>query len=198
VLQAYAVRDGRRAGSIARTWAWVSADGTTWERHAERGQVTCYRYDHVGQPNFGNATQSFFNSLPTEPRALTRYMRSHVSGSRSTDEAVFVAVGDALRERDGLASPALRAAFVAVLRRTPHVTVRTGEHDALGRPATQASFDEGGGVVTSLYFEPSTGELLEEGVSSGAHGPGNVDVATHESVVDQLPAAIARCPSGGN
>ena len=117
--------------------------------------------------------------MPTDPDKLNKYMRSHVTGSTSRDEAVFVAVGDALRIADGLASPKLRAAFLAVLSRTPGVTLFEGQRDDLNHPAIRADFvDQANrpGEVQSLYFDPTTFQLTEMGGGTNGqptHGPEN-------------------------
>jgi hypothetical protein len=78
---------------------------------------------------------------------------------------VFVLVGDLLRDYDGLASPRLRAALVAVLSRTPGVTLHEGALDYLGRPAVRLDFVDQRirpGEVSSLYFSSTSFRLLEE------------------------------------
>lgn len=125
----------------------------------------CYRFPVVYR-GLSEPTKAFFATLPTDPDKLNEYLRSHVSGSTSRDEAVFVAVGEALRTADALASPKLRAAFLAVLSRTPGVTVFEGQRDDLNHPAIRADFvDQANrpGEVQSLYFDPTTFQLTEEG-----------------------------------
>lgn len=205
---------------------WISPSGDILSIRTG-SQNSCNRFLHTTAPSLTDPTMAFFAALPTDVDALTRYVRGHVEGSSSHDEAVFVAVGDALRTADGLASPALRAAFVGVLSRTPGATVHqeAGLQDYLGRAAIRADFvdqrirpDE----MHSLYFDPTTFQLLEERFGSTGRpstyagpspaydaaatdgptqlqeltGPGYVDVMVSEDVVDRLPTLPADCPHG--
>jgi hypothetical protein len=199
---------------------WVSTNGDILSVRTG-SQHRCANFRHSGDPNFEDPTLSFFASLPTGADALNEYMRDHVAGSSSRDEAVFVAVGDALRTADGLASPQLRGAFVAVLSRTAGVVVHEDQRDYLGRPAVRADFVDQRirpGEIQSLYFDPSTFQLLEGRESSNsqpqtytgpspaydaAPEPGDdpdelsgaafIDVMTSEAVVDTLPTLTQPC-----
>jgi hypothetical protein len=167
-------------------------------------------------------TRDYLTGLPTNVDDLTAYLRSHVSGSSSRDEAVFVAVGDALRTGDLLATSDLRAALVGVLARTPGVTVHQDQRDYLDRPATRIDFvdeqtrpDE----VQSMYFDPATYQFLEErdgssgqpstynGPSPGYDAPPSgptetpeqltgaayVDVMVEEQVTNSIPFDPSGC-----
>ncbi|MDT4936082.1 MAG: hypothetical protein QOK11_3974, partial [Pseudonocardiales bacterium] len=95
------------------------------------------------------------------PADLDSYLRAHVSGSTSKDEAVFTAVGDMLR--GGLAPAHLRAAAIRVLEHTGHVTA-TSALDTLGRPAIQITFADAAsrpGEDQALLFDP---ERMPEGL----------------------------------
>lgn len=200
---------------------YVAADGTTVSLRRGGGNE-CYVFKHSGAPTFGNATAAWINGLPTDPDALNRYLVSHVSGSTSRDEAVFVAVGDLLRADDGLASPKLRAALVDALSRSRLITVHAGVRDALDRPAVRVDFMDQRrrpGELNSLYFDPTSFRLLEErngsygqpGPQPGpsfpysaretapAHTPArltgraSIDIVTAEKVVDRLPTLPKTC-----
>jgi hypothetical protein len=162
--------------------------------------------------NFETPTKAFFATLPTDVDALETYLRSHVSGSSSLDEAVFVAVGDALRWDTDLASPRLKAAMLAVLSRTGGVVLHEGVQDYLGRPAIRADFVNQAirpGTVESLFFDPHTFAMLEQSTLSNGQptrysgpspaytshagpgvdpdqlsGPGFVEVVSRDSIVN--------------
>ncbi|HEY8302293.1 MAG TPA: hypothetical protein VIG48_10365 [Jatrophihabitans sp.] len=209
-------KDGRSDGAQSGQFAtYFSADGHVLRFVGRVGSACGYHL--VRRPSIEDPTAAFFAGLPTDVSALNRYLRSHVQGSSSLDEAVFVAVGDALRTADGLASPKLRAAMLAVLSRTPGVILHEGSRDHLDRPAIRADFVNQAirpGDVQSLYFDPTTFALLAQsegpnGAPTGYDGPspayrapapgaavdpdrlpagpGYVTVIAREHVVDSLP-----------
>ena len=194
----YSVHDSKIVKTIALNKDWTAPNGNSWNSHSESGQTNCASAELRGTTTFGNADQNFFNNLPTDPDALNTYMRSHVGGSSSKDEAVFVAVEDVLRTAGGLASPQLRAALIGVLAQTNHVTVREDVRDVLNRAATRVDFkdqERRPGELNSLYFDPSTSQLVQVGASnSNGSSPSNVDVVTTQKVVDTLPASMKSCP----
>lgn len=183
-------------------------------------QHGCFRFPNQS-PDLSEPSVAVLAKLPTDVHALGRFLRAHVDGSSSRDEAVFVAVADALRTADGLASPKLRAALLAVLSRTPGVQIHRGQRDYLGRPAIRADFVDQQirpGEVHALYFDPVSFQLLEEGTWSNgqpstyngpspaytAHPPAGVDpdqlppagfvtVMTTERVINALPAIPPTC-----
>ncbi len=197
---------------------YVGADGAALSIRSG-SQHSCGLLPRQGAPSLEEPTQHFFAALPTDVDKLDHYLRSTVQGSSSLDEAVFVSVGDALRTADGLASPKLKAAMLAVLSRTGGVVLHQGVPDYLGRPAIRADFVDQAirpGEVHSYYFDPTTFRFLEESFARNgepatydgpspaytAHagpgvdpdrlsGPGFVSVSTHESIVDTRP----RCPN---
>ncbi len=205
-----------------RNETYVAPGGKTVSLRHSGAKSECYIFGHSGSPNFQNATAAWLAGLPTDPDALNRYMVSHVSGSSSRDEAVFVAVGDLLREDDGLASPKLRAALVDVLSRSHLITVHAGVRDALGRPSVRVDFmdqQRRAGELDSLYFDPTSFRLLEErNASNGQPGPhpgpsfpysatvtdpgstpeqltgaASIDIVTAEKVVNHLPTLPKNC-----
>jgi len=149
---------------------YVAPDGRIISRRTGQ-QKGCFTFAGRNHGTLDEPTRAFFLSLPTDVAALNRYLRSHVGGSSSHDEAVFVVVGDLLRDYDALASPKLRAAMVAVLSRTPGVTLHEGDRDFLGRAAVRADFVDQRirpNEVQSLYFDATTFRYLEE--RSGTNG----------------------------
>lgn len=218
---AYTVDAGGKRKLVQTNKYWSAPDGSLWSLSTSHGKTDCIRSPFAGSPTFDNPTKAFLDDLPTGVDALTAYLRGHVQGSSSTEEAVFVAVGDMLRMADGMASSQLRAGLVGVLSRTDGVTVHRNVHDVLGRPAVRADFvdqQKRPGAVASLYFDRATFQLLEERDGSNGEpsdpggpsvaytrppiagdtpaqlsGPANVDVMTSERVVDHLPDRLGTC-----
>lgn len=181
---------------------WTALNGDAWNWHRESGRTSCSSGRFRGTPNIGgNVNQNFLNDLPTDPDTLSAYMRSHLLGSSSRDHAVFVAVEDSLIKAGGLASPELRAALIGVLAQTDHVTVHENVHDVLKRKATRVDFEDQArqpGVRNSLYFDPSTSQLIQsEESSTDGSGRGNVQVMNTQKVVDSLPASMTSCADAG-
>ena len=201
--------------------SWVSPNGDIISVRSG-SQTGCTRFPNGGA-SFEEPTEDFLASMPTDVNGLNTYLRAHVEGSSSHDEAVFVAVSDALRTADGLASPRLRAAMIAVLSRTPGVTLHYNQQDIRGRSALRLDFVNQRirpNDVHSLYFDPTTYQMLEEREGSNGQpatyngpspgyddpapaadapdelppGPAYVDVMTSEQVVDQLPPSAQGCP----
>jgi len=178
--------DKRTAGSTQQSW--TSYTGQTWrhDRYYD-GTMVYYRSPERGN-DLNNPSPHFLASLPTEPAELQSYLRSHLSGSTSLDEAVFVWVGDTLRL--GYAPPDLRAAAIRVLERTPHINVQS-TRDAIGRSTMQVTFtDEQNrpGESQSLFFDPSTSELLQE--QETFSGETSTTTYTDSGVVDSIPATV--------
>ncbi len=130
-------------------------------------------------------------SLPTDTSALQHYLRTHVSGSTSRDEAVFVAVGDLLRT--GIAPRALRAAAIRVLARTRHVALGTTRSDALGRPVIRFDFIDDKGrpdEIQSLLFDPKTAALVGEIDSNAAGKPWFTSTLVSSGVTANVPPQV--------
>jgi hypothetical protein len=128
-------------------------------------QRGCFRFPGPSRVSLARPTQQFLATLPTEVDALGRYIRAHARGSSTRDEAVFEDVADALRQMGWFATTRLRAAMVAVLGRTPGVSVHENTQDALGRPAVRVDFVDQRirpGHVHALYLEPGTFTFLED------------------------------------
>ncbi|MCU1678238.1 MAG: hypothetical protein JWM93_2996, partial [Frankiales bacterium] len=137
---------------------WIAADGRRWRHDNYSGFDEYFAFSPSEVASFGNPTPAFLSTLPTDPAALNAYLRKHVTGSSSTDAAVFTAVGDLLRT--GITPPVLRAAALRVLARMDVVTTSSA-HDSLGRTAVKVSYvDPGQGGA--LLVDPATADLLEE------------------------------------
>jgi hypothetical protein len=178
-----------------RVETWISAAGRVWQRNAQSmngrqlfDEVTV----HTNKGNdFDAPSPAFLRSLPTGVAALQRYLRGHVTGSGSTDEAVFVAIGDMLRW--GYAPPALRAAAVNVLARTPHVELGATTRDPLGRPVREFEFVDAArrpGEVSSLLFDTRTAQIV--GTSTDAKDLHLRSTIEKADVVDAVPHAIVQ------
>ena len=168
--------------------SWIAADGRVWRRDAWGHQVNYWLFP-PGAGTLSEPTPAFLAGLPTDAAALQRYLREHVTGSMSTDEAVFVAVADILR--GNFAPAGLRAAAIRVVERTPHVTNAGDTRDALGRTALHIEFTDQRirpGETYSLLFDPTTAMLLEER-DSGA-GTTFVGTVVKADIIDAVPDAV--------
>ncbi len=164
---------------------WRTPDGWTWSRRGKAGEPPTKFY--IFGPGWGWMRPGYAATMPTEPHLLDAFLRARVSGSASQDEAVFVAIGDMLRQE---AAPAdLRGAAIRVLGLNPHV--RVARETFANRTAVRASFvDESvrPGVAQSLVLEAATGYLLAE-ESSWPEGTYRTEI-TRREVVDALPASV--------
>lgn len=192
----HAVEQATQTGNVITIESWTAADGHIWRRdtygEAAGSPSMLYAFP-PGDDSVNYPSPAFLRTLPTEPVELETYLREHVSGSSSQDEAVFVTVGDFLR--GGFAPPALRSAALQVLERNPHVTARAG-HDSLGRDATIVEFvDEVGrpGEVQSMYLDPSSAAILEESRKAPALDFQNVVVS--REVADAVPMDVLQLGS---
>lgn len=227
VVETYEVDADGHATLRERDARWAAPDGSLWDERAGYDIPKCSDYRTDADTAFATGySVAFFAGLPSSVDELNAYLRDHVSGSSSRDEAVFTAVGDALRDTDLLASSQVRANLVGVLGETDHMTVHSGVRDYLNRPAVRVDFVDQRtrpGALNSLFFDPATFQLLEERYgSSGAPttyagpspaydappaadwtptpeqltGAARVTVMTTERAVDQLPSTLHYCPLG--
>ncbi|WP_375482189.1 hypothetical protein [uncultured Jatrophihabitans sp.] len=157
----HVVRHDTEDGGTAVQESWTDGRGRVWRRDTEHDGSVSYLLFAPGTGDFEDPTPRTLSHLPTDPVALERTLRAHVSGSTSTDEAVFDYVQTIVGS--GWASPDLRAAALTVLQHTGRVTTSTTT-DSLGRPAVRADFVDPTyrpGEKESLYFDPHSTELLE-------------------------------------
>jgi hypothetical protein len=176
---------------------WTASTGEAWG-YSDPGTTSkpaiapfcIHRRAGAGDSDFDEPTPAFLATYPTNPDALNSFLRAHVHGSTSTDEAVFVAVGDMLRTQ--LPSPALRAAGFRVLAMTGHVRVTPDASDAKGRSTVRVDFTGRRGSTESLYFDPATSRITEEADSAdGAFFARTVTVKTE--VTNSVPRAVIAC-----
>lgn len=164
---------------------YYTTDGWTWSDRVVNGRSERY----IFPASWGWMRPDYAAGMPTEPHLLDAFLRARAHGSTSQDEAVFVAIGDMLRQE--AAPPAVRAAALGVLGLNPKVTV---EHttDPQSRPALKVTFTDEAmrpGMRQYLYLAPDTGVLL----GRGSNGPGweYQSVINHREIVDALPADLA-------
>jgi hypothetical protein len=177
------------AGTSVRTHeSWTAADGSGWRKDTEAGHVLYFRLpaggDYTAAPS-----PAYLASLPTDPDALRARLVANASGSTSTDEAVFVAVGDMLR--GGFAPPALRVAALEALKHTPHVSLGKTTVDAQGRPVVELDFVDQGNrpdEVQALYFSAETSEIVQE--TTQAPGLDYRGLVQASGVTDAVPADV--------
>jgi hypothetical protein len=173
--------------------SWTAYNGDTWQRREERDgsqgtpTVEYWRLPHT-YDGLNGPSPRFLATLPTDPDQLQSYLLSHVCGSSSRDEAVFVGIGDMLR--GDFASTALRVAAIRVLERTAHITTHQAR-DTLGHSVLQVDFIDPAirpGETQSLLFDPNTAMVRQE----QDHGPGNdyTSTNTDSRTVDSVPALV--------
>lgn len=175
--------------------SWTGSDGQAWRRYttvakARDGEVVGGGNETLFFPaNFDEA--DYDPSLPTEAGDLETYLRAHVHGSSSTDEAMFLALGDILRSTTAPAT--LRSAALTVLARTDHVSLGTETADSQGRPIQEFVFADDAiraGVVQRFYIDPRTAQLLEERTTQDKLVNTTTVLTSH--VVNSVPTGVRR------
>lgn len=181
--------DNQPVHSVATRDDWYAPDGWVWSHRESASGSGSHVEEFIFAPADGWMRPGFAATMPTDPHELDAFLRARVTGSTSQDEAVFVAIGDMLRQE--AAPPALRAAALRTLGLNPKATVTKGQ-DPTGRPCLVVTFvDEGQrpGERQVLFLDEGTGDLLGDAI----YGPGFVyeSTVTLRVVVDALPADIA-------
>ena len=167
--------EGQR-DSVTTQESWTDHTGRVWRHDVMTVQGSAPEVDYYefapGSDQVSYPSPAYLDTLPTEPAALYDFLDSHVSGSSSHEEAIFVAVGDMLR--GGFAPPELRSAAIQVLTRLPHVSLSDTTTDPLGRTVQQFEYTDDSarpGAVQSIAFDPATAQILDEGYSSHGGSP---------------------------
>lgn len=162
-----------------------TTDGWTWSDRLVNGASERY----IFPPGWGWTRPDYAAGMPTEAHLLDVFLRARVLGSTSQDEAVFVAIGDMLKQE--AAPPSIRAAAIGVLGLNPKVTVHQGD-DPEGREALTVTFTDEAqrpGMSQHLYLDRETGVLLASAID---YPEGHYQrVVTSREVVDSLPADLA-------
>ena len=179
--------DQRWTASTGEAWGY-SDPGTTMQPRI--APFCIHRRAGVGDADFDEPTPAFLATYPTDPDALKSFLRTRVHGSTSTDEAVFVAIGDMLRTQ--LPSPELRAAGFRVLAMTDHVRVTPGVADARGRSTVRVDFTGRPHVTESLFFDPATSRITEEADFAGGDFVDRT-VTVRNEVTHSVPRAVVAC-----
>ncbi|MCA0251506.1 MAG: hypothetical protein LCH76_04280 [Actinobacteria bacterium] len=171
---------GRRLTDTRRTW--LAPDGWSWAQETGDGDhyhllpALCYPWS--------------LNGAAPDPAAMVDYLRTRVTGSSSTDEAVFDAITTHLRE--SAVSADLRAAAIHALALIEHVTVTENAVDPAGRPATKVDFIDPvnrPNAARSFYFDPANSQILaDEYLLDGAAD--SWTIVTERRIVDAIPAEV--------
>ncbi len=167
--------------------SWVRWDGTRWaiDTRPSEGWREYHRFPRPEEPSLNQPTPEFAASLPDDPDDLRAYLDAHVSGSKSHEEAIFVAVADLARSH--LLPPKTLAAALEVLAGVEGVETR--EVTALGRPAVEISYDEfweGLAGRQSVVLDRATARVISESESDPG---GTYDLTTTLiEVVQELPS----------
>lgn len=169
--------------------SWISADGIMWVRDTWSAGPTVERWKFCPGPagDITRPTPATIDQWPTDAPALEALLRSEATGWTSEDEAVFVAIGDALAL--GYTPPAIRAAAIDVLSNLTQVT--TASRTVNGVALLDASFrDEAArpGVTATLTFDSSTSELVAESQTGG--GADYAAEYSQRSLVPSVPAEV--------
>lgn len=178
-----------------RSEDWTAYDGSLWSRRTTPGDASPEIY--VAEPQPASGTEHFA-SLPTDPESLLEYLRGHVSGSSSRDEAVFLAVSDLLA--DPTAPAPLRSAAAVALARTDHVSLGATTRDKLGREVSRFDFiDESirPDMVQSVFVDRATAQAV--GTKTTQPGVSYASTLISAEVVDAVPVDVVRdaCPVNG-
>ncbi len=177
-------------GRVSQTReSWISADGIMWVRDTWSAGPTVERWKFCPGPagDITRPTPATIDQWPADAPALEALLRSEATGSTSEDEAVFVAIGNALAL--GYTPPAIRAAAIDVLSNLTQVTTAT--RTANGVALLDVSFrDEVArpGVTATLTFDSSTSELVAESQTGG--GADYAAEYSQRSLVPSVPAEV--------
>lgn len=191
----WSVLTAGRATSLEQIWtaasgeAWGYSDpGTTVEPTI--APFCIHKLPGSGDSDFDEPSPAFLATYPTNPSDLAAFLRAHVHGSQSKDEAMFVAIGDMLRTH--LPSPTLRAAGFRVLAMTDGVRVTSNVRDAKDRRTTRVDFMRRGGPVESLYFDPATSRVTEESTTTNGR-LASTTVIIETEIVRSVPTSVVAC-----
>lgn len=183
--------DVREGGSRIVRNDWYAPDGWVWSHRAgTRMDGQRFAEEYIFPPGCGWMRPGYAATMPTDAHALDLFLRARAIGSTSQDEAVFVAIGDMLKQE--AATPQVRAAAIGALALNTKITVADGS-DPSGRKALIVTLvDEAARpkVKQSLYLDTATGYLL---ANRDSHESGSYTaVIDLRAIVDRLPDDIAQ------
>lgn len=171
-------QDPGRGTTVNRREMWQSRDGVgvLVDQGIDDGETI-----GLGAASFPAGEESItwdeLDALPTDPVELDERLRAGISEERDEDHALFVMVGDMLRESP--ASPALRRALWEVTARIPGITLVGDVTDAVGRQGV--AVERG---LQRYVLDPDDGRLLEETYDLG-------DSSYRSTLLEQGPAETA-------
>jgi len=174
----------RQPGMGNRTQeSWTLADGTSWRRDTRSDGSLDYMKLPPIYEALAPATVSL---LPTDPGTMDAVVRKQVSGSSSTNEAVFVFYGDALRL--GYVPPSVRQAMLIAMKRLPHITTEKAA-TIEGSQCLKVTYSEPLRVFVSQYycFDEATASITEEGSTAF----GSINFRSTVTVSDYVAAVPA-------
>lgn len=168
---------------------WMSWDGQTWaiDTRPSEGWAEYHVFERPGEPEFSSPTPEFAASLPDDPETLGAYLREHVSGSNSHQEALYVAVTDLARS--GYLPAETLAAALMVLADVDGVETEDVVVD--GRAAVAITWSQWWGDLLgtdSVVLDRDTAMVLR--VSSSDPGGTYELTTTLIEVVDEIPANV--------
>ena len=166
--------------------SWTAYDGTLWRRDVNNGPPLSYFEVPATAAKLSPAALA---QLRSDPRALDKYLPQ--GGA-----AIFERVQDLMI--DGTAPLALRAGLFERLKATPGVDIGPATTDVLGRPVVEFDYNhnghnDGSAGIESLYFDPSTAELVQYTDRPAAGAPDAYSytaIVSAEQVVDSVPADV--------
>lgn len=135
--------------------SWIDSAGTVWASETVNGELRVYHFPAPGSSSPLPLSPAGVAALPEDPESLAALLASRVTGSTSTEEAVFTYVGDIANL--GYVPGRIRAAAIRVLAGLSHVVVTSTENqtivtfrDEVARP----------GVSSSLVFDTASAQLV--------------------------------------
>lgn len=146
--------DGPVAYSLTRS-TWTAADGWAWA-HQTGDDAAYYIFSPVPS-GFDLST------IPAHPSTMESYLRARVTGSTSTEEALFEAVKATLTFTPTPADT--RAAAIRMLAGVSGITVTEDATDPAGRTSTKVAFvdpDHRPGIENAIFLDPETTQLTAQ------------------------------------
>ena len=174
-------QDPNRDGTVYRRESWQSRDGVgiLVDQGVDDGETI-----GLGTASFPAGDESLtwdeLDDLPTDPVELGERLRDGIGEGGDEDHALFVMVGDLLRESP--ASPELRRALWEVAARIPGITLVGDVTDAIGREGVAVERGD-----QRYVLDPDDGRLLEE--TSGLGNPVYRSTLLEHGPADTAPPA---------
>ncbi len=184
-------RTGASVHGVPGTSRTATYPDLSWVGLDSKGRPTVCAGSGGSAASLTNATRSYLLTLPTDYRALSRYLIKHTTPPMKVSTVIEGLFG----RSDGLASVRLRAALLAVLSRQPHVKTDWTAVDDLGRAALRFTVD-GADSTTVLYFDPRNFHRLESRFEYKRTTERNITVQLRAA--DDRPGIQDLCHKGGH